>query len=109
MAARIAFQSGYLLFEIGQFVLNALLFLFKLGNGHVFHGLGTVFVERVVVPVIIACGNDPVQAVEHVTKRRRRARHNRQADNYRNAAQREFFLSGLRLAMSATDEAVSRS
>ena len=31
------------------------------------------------------------------------------ADNYRDPAQREFFLSGLRLAMSATDEAVSRS
>ena len=31
------------------------------------------------------------------------------ADNYRDPAQREFFLSGLRLAMSTTDEAVSPS
>jgi len=31
------------------------------------------------------------------------------ADNYRDPAQREFFLSGLRLAMGETDEAVSRS
>ena len=30
------------------------------------------------------------------------------ADNWRDPEQREFFLSGLRLAMSATDEAVSR-
>jgi adenylate cyclase len=31
------------------------------------------------------------------------------ANNYRDPAQREFFLSGLRLAMSTTDEAVSPS
>jgi adenylate cyclase len=30
------------------------------------------------------------------------------ADNWRDPEQREFYLSGLRLAMSATDEAVSR-
>ena len=31
------------------------------------------------------------------------------ADNWRDPEQREFYLSGLRLAMSATDEAASRS
>ena len=31
------------------------------------------------------------------------------ADNYRDSAQREFYLSGLRLAMRATDEAASPS